>query len=77
LNPGESLKRHITSVDVFFYVLEGNGIVEIGDEQRKVAPDTLVESPKKALYCWCNKSNEILRIPVVRVPRPTGSARIL
>jgi len=77
LNPGESLKRHITSFDVFFYVLEGNGIVEIGDEQRKVAPDTLVESPKKVLHCWCNKSNEILRILVVRVPRPTESARIL
>jgi len=35
LKPGESLRRHITPVDVFFYVLEGNGIVEIGDEKRK------------------------------------------
>ena len=28
----ESLKRHITPVDVFFYVLEGKGIVEVGEE---------------------------------------------
>lgn len=35
LNPGESLKRHITPVDVFFYVIEGEGIVEIGDEKKK------------------------------------------
>ncbi|MEJ2242305.1 MAG: hypothetical protein P8Y18_09210 [Candidatus Bathyarchaeota archaeon] len=34
LQPGESLRRHITPVDVFFYVLEGNGIVEIGEEKR-------------------------------------------
>ncbi|MCK4349012.1 MAG: cupin domain-containing protein [Thermoplasmatales archaeon] len=77
LNPSESLKRHITPVDVFFYVLEGKGIVEIEDEQREVAPDTLVESPKKVPHCWCSKSNEILRILIVRVPRPTESARIL
>jgi len=36
LNPGESLKRHITPVDVFFYVLEGKGIVEIGDEKKEM-----------------------------------------
>jgi len=27
LKSGESLRRHITPVDVFFYVLEGEGIV--------------------------------------------------
>ena len=31
LQPGESLKRHITPVDVFFYVLESKGVVEVGD----------------------------------------------
>jgi len=30
LKPGETLKKHITPVDVFFYVLEGRGVVEIG-----------------------------------------------
>lgn len=34
LQPGEKLIRHITPVDVFFYVLEGTGIVEIGDEKK-------------------------------------------
>lgn len=77
LNPGESLKRHITPVDVFFYVLEGKGIVEIGDEKKEVGPDTLIESPAKIVHCWYNESNEILRILVVKVPRPTESTRIL
>ncbi|MDD4255912.1 MAG: cupin domain-containing protein, partial [Methanofollis sp.] len=41
LQPGESLKKHITPVDVAFYVLEGTGIVEIGDERQECGPDTL------------------------------------
>ncbi len=77
LNPGESLKRHISPVDVFFYVLEGKGIVEIGDEKNEVISDTLIESPAKIVHCWYNESNEILRILVVKVPRPTESTKIL
>ncbi len=46
LQPGEELKKHITPVDVFFYVLEGTGVVEIGgDEEEEVGRDMLVESP--------------------------------
>jgi len=48
LKPGQSLKKHITPVDVFFYVLEGKGIVEIGDEKQEVEKDMLIESPKLA-----------------------------
>lgn len=47
LKPGENLRRHITPVDVCFYVLEGSGTVEIGDEKKEVSKDTLIESPKK------------------------------
>ena len=40
LEPGESLKKHITPVDVFFYVLEGTGVVEIGEERHLfLSPD--------------------------------------
>jgi mannose-6-phosphate isomerase-like protein (cupin superfamily) len=46
LQPGEQLKRHITPVDVFFYVLEGRGVVEVGNEEVEVGPDTLIDSPK-------------------------------
>ena len=71
------MKRHITPVDVFFYVLEGKGIVEIGDEKKEVGSDTLIESPAKILHCWYNESNEILRILVVKTPRPTEAAKLL
>jgi len=77
LKPGESLKKHITPVDVFFYVLEGKGIVEIGDEKQQVGPDILIESSARIPHCWYNESEGILRVLVVKVPRPTESTRLL
>lgn len=77
LEPGEALKKHITPVDVFFVVLEGTGIIEIGDEKREVGPDSLIESPARIPHCWYNESNALLRILVVKVPRPTEQTRML
>jgi mannose-6-phosphate isomerase-like protein (cupin superfamily) len=77
LKPGEQLKRHITPVDVFFYVLEGKGIVEIGEEKEEVGPDTLIESPARIPHCWYNRGAETLRILVTKVPGPKESTRIL
>jgi quercetin dioxygenase-like cupin family protein len=71
LKPGQSLKRHITPVDVAFYVLSGKGVVEIGDEKQEVEADTLVESAKDIVHCWYNESDEPLRFMVVKAPKPT------
>ena len=71
LEPGQSLKRHITPVDVAFYVLEGTGVVEIGEEKREVSEGTLVESPGDIMHCWYNQSEEPLRFMVVKAPRPS------
>lgn len=70
LEPGQSLKRHITPVDVVFYVLSGKGVVEIGDEKKEVGADTLVESPGDIVHCWYNESGAPLRFMVVKAPRP-------
>jgi quercetin dioxygenase-like cupin family protein len=77
LEPGEALKKHITPVDVFFYVLEGTGIVEVGDEKREVSKDTLVESPKDIPHCWTNESDSTFRVLVVKTPRPVSSTKLL
>lgn len=77
LQPGESLKKHITPVDVFFYVLEGKGIVEIGEEKNEVEKDTLIDSPARIPHCWYNESTETLRFLVVKVPRPTTETKLL
>jgi quercetin dioxygenase-like cupin family protein len=77
LKPGEALKKHITPVDVFFYVLEGTGIVEIGDENQVVNKDMLVESPARIPHTWSNTSDGLFRVLVVKVPKPTEETKLL
>jgi quercetin dioxygenase-like cupin family protein len=67
LRPGESLKKHVTPVNVFFYVLEGTGIVEIGDERQSVSKDSVVESPAMIAHTWINESNAVFRVMVVKM----------
>jgi quercetin dioxygenase-like cupin family protein len=77
LQPGEALKKHITPVDVFFYVLEGTGVVEIGDEKAIVNADMLVESPARIPHRWSNESGAVFRVLVVKVPKPTEETKLL
>ncbi len=77
LQPGESLKKHMTPVDVFFYVLDGTGIVEIGAERETVTKDQLVESPARIPHRWINESKAVFRVLVVKVPRPTEETKLL
>ncbi len=77
LQPGESLKRHKTPVDVIFYVLEGTGTVEIGEEQAIVGKDTLIESPARIPHRWINESGEVFRVLVIKVPKPTEETKLL
>jgi quercetin dioxygenase-like cupin family protein len=77
LKPGEALKKHITPVDVFFYVLEGSGIIEIGDEKQTVGKDMLVESPAKIPHRWSNVSTSVFRVLVVKVPKPVEETKLL
>jgi len=77
LQPGEGLKKHITPVDVFFYVLEGTGVVEIGDEKKMVGKDMLVESPTRIPHRLSNESEAVFRVLVVKVPKPTEETILL
>jgi len=77
LQPGESLKLHKTPVDVFFYVLEGTGIVRIGDEEKEVGSDHLVDSPANIPHLWRNEGDAVFRVLVVKVPRPTAETKLL
>lgn len=77
LQPGEQLKRHITPVDAIFFVLEGTGIVEVGDEKEEVVANSLIDSPAKIPHCWYNESDSVLRILVVKVPRQKEPSKLL
>lgn len=70
LKPGQKLKKHMTPVNVAFYVLSGTGIVLIGDEKQSIEANTLVESPKDIVHSWYNESQEDLRFMVIKAPKP-------
>ena len=78
LKPGERLKKHITPVDALFYVLEGNCTVEIGGETGTAGPGNLVESPANIPHLLANDAGEgIVRVLVMKIPRPTAATRLL
>lgn len=77
LTPGQALKKHITPVDVFFYILEGEVTVEIGNERVAAGRDTLVESPAKIPHRLINEGDSTGRILVVKTPRPTEATKVL
>lgn len=57
-------------MDVAFYVLEGKGTVQIGEEKQEVSKDTLIDSPKDIVHCWYNESDAIVKIMVIKAPKP-------
>ena len=77
LKPGESLKPHITPVDVFFFIIEGTPEILVGKEKQTVTENSLVDSPKDTPHCIYNNSEKIARILVVKTPRPTTKTRLL
>jgi len=77
LQPGESLKPHKTPVDVFFYILEGEPAIFIGDEKQTVKADSLVESPKDITHYFSNNSDSLVRVLVVKSPRPITKTKLL
>ena len=77
LKPGESLKPHITPVDVFIYVLEGDASISIGNETKVVSENAVVESPKDIVHFIANNSGKNVRLLVCKTPRPTKAGKIL
>ncbi|NLX46842.1 MAG: cupin domain-containing protein [Euryarchaeota archaeon] len=77
LKKGEALKKHITPVDVMFYVLEGTGKVEVGEEVKEVSRDMVIESPARIPHRLLNESSPEFRFLVVKMPKPAESTKVL
>ncbi|MFO7916971.1 MAG: cupin domain-containing protein [Anaerolineae bacterium] len=77
LQPGEALRRHVTPVDAFFYILQGKGMVEVGEEQQTVSSDTLVHSPADIPHRLLNEGREIFQFLVVKTPSQEGPTKVL
>ncbi len=77
LKAGESLKPHITPVDVAFYVLEGKPTIMVDNEKIQVTKDDIIESPKDIVHCIYNDTDNDVRVLVMKLPKPTTQTKIL
>lgn len=77
IKAGEGLKPHITPVDVAFYVLEGAPHILIGEEKVQVAKDDIINSPKDIVHSIYNETDSVVRVLVMKLPKPTAKTKIL
>ena len=75
LQAGKKLKQHTTPVDVFFFIIEGKPTIEVGEEKIMVEKDSLVESPANIMHCIYNETTEIVRLLVVKAPKPITASK--
>jgi len=62
---------HFHRYDEVIYVLEGEGVLEIGGEQAPLRPGTCVHLPARLVHCLANEGSSDMR--VLGVFRPAGS----
>ena len=51
--------------------------MEIGGEEAEVEADTAIDSPAGIPHCWRNESEDVLRVLVVKAPRPVKKTKLL
>lgn len=67
LEPNSILPIHTTPVDVIFYVIEGKGIVQVGEEKIEVSAGTYIDSPADIPHGWENPFSEKLSVLVIKL----------
>ncbi len=70
LQAGESVKPHKAPVDAFFYVLEGEPLVEVEGETVAAVRDTLIPSTAGHIHSIRNAGDSVTRLLVVKTPNP-------
>ncbi len=73
LEPGEVVQKHVTPVDVFFYVVEGRGTIEIGDETGEAQAGEIVVSPASIPHGLRAAADSRFTVLVVKTPNPVSN----
>jgi len=70
LHPGETMDLHVQPFDVVFFVIEGAGTLQSGDETLRVEANTAVYVEKGVMRAWSNTGPAPLRILVNKILEP-------
>lgn len=71
LEPGDSIPAHSVPVDVFFYVVSGEGSLKIGDEESIVRETDIIVCPPNTMMSL--KADRNSRFVVLNVKTPSLS----
>ena len=66
--PGEAQAKHVNRVAVLFYILEGNGRIEVNDDVANIEKGSVIESPANSQHCLYNDGDSIMRVLVIKTP---------
>jgi mannose-6-phosphate isomerase-like protein (cupin superfamily) len=71
LEPGQEQKRHAhAGADKIYFVLEGTGRFQIGDEEGELGPDQILLAPEGLEHGVRNESQARLVLLVFMAPNP-------
>jgi len=68
LAPGAVIAPHVSPVDMEFYVLEGRGLFQLGEESREAGEGLLVPSPRGVPHGMRNSGEGALRVLAIKNP---------
>ena len=74
LKPGEQVPSHKTPVDVLFQVIEGEGIVTVGEENAVVLSGDIIVSPAQIPHSLEASQGCLFSVYVMKVPNRKKSA---
>jgi quercetin dioxygenase-like cupin family protein len=68
--PGGFVKPHVTPIDMEYFVIEGKGLFQLGEESIEAGPGTLIPNPRGLPHGMKNLGPGHLRVMAVKNPRP-------
>ena len=74
LEPGEQVPSHKTPVDVLFQVIEGEGIITVGEESAVVSSGDIIVSPAQIPHSLEASQGCLFSVYVIKVPNTKKNA---
>jgi quercetin dioxygenase-like cupin family protein len=69
--PTERAPDHFHTYDEVIHVLDGEGVLHIGGDERELGPGSAIALKARTVHCLANTGDRVMR--VVAVFRPAGS----
>jgi quercetin dioxygenase-like cupin family protein len=67
LKPAENIAAHKNNLDVVFYVLEGNGVMEINEQLLNATAGDCIPVEKDSYRGWSNNGTKVLKLLAIKL----------